>query len=195
MGKVKVRGKTGERLVPFVMSESYLKVWMSMHPAPEEDKPLFVGLCTKSYGNSLSYTMYRNIVKRAVAGAGIKKRITPHTFRHSRATHLASTLTESEMCHYLGWELGSDMPKIYVHLSGRDIDNAIYNKVYGLKTEDSKHQNNIKPVECPRCKESWPLRILAIGAGCRLRKKVFEIEKEENSLKNSSIRPQKKTSI
>ncbi|MDY1591175.1 MAG: tyrosine-type recombinase/integrase [Methanofastidiosum sp.] len=88
-----------------------------MHPAPEEDKPLFVGLCTKSYGNSLSYTMCRNIVKRAVAGAGIKKRITPHTFRHSRATHLASTLTESEMCHHLGWELGSDMPKIYVHLS------------------------------------------------------------------------------
>lgn len=31
-GKVKVRGKTGERLVPFVISESYLKVWMEMHP-------------------------------------------------------------------------------------------------------------------------------------------------------------------
>lgn len=27
-GKVKVRGKTGERLVPFVISESYLKIWM-----------------------------------------------------------------------------------------------------------------------------------------------------------------------
>ena len=184
-GKVKVRGKTGERLVPFVMSESYLKIWMSMHPLPEEDRPLFVGLCTKSYGNSLTYTMYRNIVKRAVTDAGIKKRITPHTFRHSRATHLASTLTESEMCHYLGWELGSDMPKIYVHLSGRDIDNAIYNKVYGLKTEDSKHQNNIKPVECPRCKESCgPTSEYCYRCGMPLKEdKVFGIEKEENSIK------------
>lgn len=180
-GKVKVRGKTGERLVPFVISESYLKIWMGMHPCPGEDNSLFVSLSPRSYGKPLYYEIYNHIVKAAVNGAGIKKRISPHTLRHSRATHLASMLTESEMCHYLGWQLGSDMPRIYVHLSGRDIDNAIYSKVYGLDTGDKKEEN-IMPVICPRCKENCgPASEYCYRCGMSLKEeKVLNMEKMGN---------------
>jgi len=187
-GKVKVRGKTGERLVPFVISESFLKNWMQMHPCPKEDNSLFVSLSPRSYGKPLYYEMYNHIVKAAVNDAGIKKRISPHTLRHSRATHLASMLTESEMCHYLGWQLGSDMPRIYVHLSGRDIDNAIYNKVYGLDTGDKKEEN-IKPVMCPRCKGNCgPTSEFCYRCGMPLKEEmILKNEKTESEIRNDYL--------
>ena len=184
-GKVKVSGKTGERLVPFVFSESYIKNWMQMHPCPGEDTDLFVGLGMRNYGKSLYYDVYSLVLKKAVKNAGLKKKITPHLLRHARATHLASKLTESEMCHYLGWQMGSDMPRIYVHLSGRDIDKAIYNKVYGFETDEKKEKESLKPLICPRCKENCgPTSEFCYRCGMSLEEdKIFEMEKHEKELK------------
>ena len=184
-GKVKVSGKTGERLVPFVFSESYIKNWMQMHPCPGEDTDLFVGLGMRNYGKSLYYDVYSLVLKKAVKNAGLKKKITPHLLRHARATHLASKLTESEMCHYLGWQMGSDMPRIYVHLSGRDIDRAIYNKVYGFETDEKKEKESLKPLICPRCKENCgPTSEYCYRCGMTLEEdKIFEMEKHAKELK------------
>jgi len=184
-GKVKVSGKTGERLVPFVFSESYIKNWMQMHPCPGDDTDLFVGLGMRNYGKPLYYDVYSLVLKKAVKNAGLKKKITPHLLRHARATHLASKLTESEMCHYLGWQMGSDMPRIYVHLSGRDIDKAIYNKVYGFETDEKKEKESLKPLICPRCKENCgPTSEYCYRCGMTLEEdKIFEMEKHEKELK------------
>jgi len=124
-------------------------------------------------------------LKKAVKNAGLKKKITPHLLRHARATHLASKLTESEMCHYLGWQMGSDMPRIYVHLSGRDIDKAIYNKVYGFETDEKKEKESLKPLICPRCKENCgPTSEYCYRCGMTLEEdKIFEMEKHEKELK------------
>ncbi|MFN3621454.1 MAG: zinc ribbon domain-containing protein [Nitrososphaerales archaeon] len=72
--------------------------------------------------------------------------------RHSRATFLASKLTEAQMNQVFGWRQGSDMPSIYVHLSGRDVDDAILG-VYGLKKAEVV-EPKLKPKMCPRCKMS-----------------------------------------
>ena len=64
-GKVRVRGKTGERLVPFVFSESYLKNWMQMHPRRNENSHLFISLGPTSYGNLL-YERFNLILKNVV---------------------------------------------------------------------------------------------------------------------------------
>ena len=40
-------------------------------------------------------------------------------------------MTEAQLCGWFGWEQGSDIPAGYVHLSGRDIDNAYYT-MHGL---------------------------------------------------------------
>ena len=188
-GKVKVRGKTGERLVPFVMAEPYIKNWVQMHPNPAHNEPLFVGTGNKNFGKPLFYESYQNIIKRAVKKSGIQKKVTPHIIRHTRATHLASKLTESEMCHYLGWQLGSDMPKVYVHLSGRDIDNAIYTKVYGLKIDDSNKDDSIKPVACPRCKENCgPSSEYCYRCGMPLKEeKIFHMERTAIDLRKEFL--------
>ena len=188
-GKVKVRGKTGERLVPFVMAGPYIKNWVQMYPNPHPDEPLFIGTGNRNYRKPLYYESYMNIIKRAIKNSGIEKKVTPHIIRHTRATHLASKLTESEMCHYLGWQLGSDMPKVYVHLSGRDIDNAIYSKVYGLKIENRDKDDSIKPVACPRCKESCgPSSEYCYRCGMPLKEeKIFKMESNSIELRKEFL--------
>ena len=93
------------------------------------------------------------------------------------------------MCHYLGWQLGSEMPNDYVHLSGRDIYKAIYSKVYGIKTEESMDDGNIRPVVCPRCRENCgPTSEYCYRCGMPLKEeKVFEMEKKNRILREEFI--------
>ena len=65
------------------------------------------------------------IVKEYAENTKINKKVYTYIFRHSRATHLAKYLTEQQMKIYLGWSMSSKMVAVYVHLSGRDIDNKV----------------------------------------------------------------------
>jgi len=69
-------------------------------------------------------------IKKIAKRAGIKKRIYPHLFRHTRATRLLSELSESIGAKYLGWVPGSNMVRIYVHLANEDVEEAIL-KMHG----------------------------------------------------------------
>ena len=92
------------------------------------------------------------IVNKRARQAGIKKRVHPHLFRHTRATHLANSLTEAQMREFFGWTKRSEIPAVYVHLSGRDIDQALL-KHYGVKAAEEKQGEEVlKLAECPRCK-------------------------------------------
>ena len=102
----------------------------------------------------MSYPALAKILKTATKRVGLKKRVTPHLLRHSRATFLASRLTEAQMNQIFGWKQGSEMPSIYVHLSGRDLDDAILG-VYGLK-KTGEEQPKLTPKICPRCNQSNP---------------------------------------
>jgi ribosomal protein S27AE len=53
------------------------------------------------------------------------------------------------MKQYLGWVQGSNMAAIYVHLSGRDVDDALL-KMHGIVT-DEKKDVQMSPKKCPRC--------------------------------------------
>lgn len=148
---IKVQGKTGERRVRLVTSASLLAKWMEMHPGREnKEASLWVNLSTNYKKEGVTYQGIAQNIKRIARKAGVKKRITPHLFRHSRATHLAGDLTEAEMDEYFGWVQGSDMPATYVHLSGRDVDDKIL-QIHGLKPRGKEKQDEMRPVECPRC--------------------------------------------
>jgi integrase/recombinase XerD len=83
--------------------------------------------------------------------ASILKAVNPHNFRHGRATHLANHLTEGQMNEYMGWVRGSEMPSTYVHLSGRDVDQALLrlNNITVSEKEDWEKGFWLK--KCPRC--------------------------------------------
>lgn len=147
-----VSGKTGDRRIRLIEASSYLAKWISSHPFRDNpESPLWIKLCLKS-AQAITYTAFTKILKELAVKADIKKRIHPHLFRHSRATKLANYLTEAQMKEIFGWTQASDMASIYVHLSGRDTDEAIL-KLHGLK----KDAKEVKPKICPRCKHSNPI--------------------------------------
>lgn len=159
--QVILSGKKGTRRVRLWISCPYLISWMNIHPLKDDpDSPLWTEYKMSKRQEkekiiyerkAVNYRAAVMVLRRAAQKAGIKKRIHPHLFRHSRATYLAKHLTEAQMKEVFGWTQGSEMASIYVHLSGRDVDEALL-KVYGVKKdEDKKDESILKPKECPRC--------------------------------------------
>jgi len=146
------KGKTGPRVIPIIYSASYLRQWVEGHPTKGKSDPLFCSL--QEPFAQFSFSGLSHLMRVLQERTGIKKDIYPHLFRHSRASHLANKFTEQQLKQFLGWTAGSNMAAVYVHLSQRDIQDAVL-KAYGIesKTEDN---NKFKVSKCPRCKEINP---------------------------------------
>lgn len=153
---IRVNGKTGQRRLRLIISVPYLSVWFNSHPLRlDRNGHLWVSLNKRKnpaeYQRITEFSI-RRILKTAAKKAEVQKRINPHSFRHSRATHLATFLTEQELKVYMGWTAASKMASVYVHLSGRDIDRAVL-KANGIEVdENGNNKPKMAVVSCPRCK-------------------------------------------
>lgn len=146
-----VNGKTGARKVRLIVSTPYLANWLEHHPYKHDNEsPLWIAIGNKKKDIYVNYPTARAIFKRLFKKTGIQKRSNPHLFRHSRATFLASHLTEFQMNQYLGWIQGSKMPHTYVHMSGKEVDNAIL-AMNKIKTEKKTNETILQSQKCPRC--------------------------------------------
>lgn len=143
-----VTGKTGSRRVRLMPSVAALANWINHHPQKTEPQaPLWVEVKGKNH-DALTYSYTRLLLKRLFAEAGIRKRSNPHLFRHSRATFYAASLPESLLKEQFGWTQSSKMVGTYVHLSGKNVDDALA-EMYGGKKEKRQPALTIKI--CPRC--------------------------------------------
>ena len=149
-----VTGKTGYRKVRVVgNSISYLREWQNAHPLRDDPNAwFFCGIESENRGKKLEHANVYKFMRKGLHDAKIERRIYPHLFRHTRATILASRVTEAPLEAQMGWVHGSRMTQTYVHLSGRDQDNAIL-KAYGIAVKEEKPIESQKPSLCPRCKE------------------------------------------
>ncbi|MBI2076272.1 MAG: site-specific integrase [Candidatus Aenigmarchaeota archaeon] len=176
---IHVSGKTGDRRVRLIASSPSLWSWVSIHP--EKDNPdafLWLGIGTKNKNKMMSYGAIAMMLKNLGEKAGIKKKIHPHLFRHSRATELANKLTEAQLKEIFGWTQRSSQAATYVHLSGRDVDNALLN-VYGIKKEETeKEKSKLKPKVCIRCRMQNPATVDFCGR-CGL---ILDEKKREREL-------------
>jgi integrase/recombinase XerD len=145
--RITVNGKTGMRKILVIKSTPYLQAWINSHPLRDNlEEPLWV-----NYRNTiLSYSMICGILKKCAKNAGIRKRVYPHLLRHSRATLMAKSMAEAPMKHYLGWAQSSKMAGVYIHLSGKDTDEAILAS-NGIKIEKDEVESPLKPKKCLRC--------------------------------------------
>ena len=148
--KITVTGKTGSRTLLLIESVPYLTQWLEHHPLKnQKDAPLWVNT-ERPYGG-LHVGHVSRIIRELGKRSGIQKPIHPHSFRHARATYLARFLSDSQMKTYFGWSPNSNMCAVYVHLSGRDNDEAVLRSA-GIKTEDTVEQSPLLEKECPRCR-------------------------------------------
>ena len=175
---VLVDGKTGQRRVRLILSAPKLMQWVENHPLRNDpEAPLWLTHGTRNRNGPLGYTTACQTLREMAVRAGIRKRIYPHLFRHSRSTHMANVLTEAQMEGYFGWIPGSRMPSIYVHLSGRDVDGAIL-RANGIAVEGTPVSEQLRAATCPRCgKASSPdAKFCSICGMCLDEKTAVEVD-------------------
>ncbi|MEM0195771.1 MAG: tyrosine-type recombinase/integrase, partial [Thermoplasmatales archaeon] len=151
---ISVFGKTGSRKVRVIgNSVAYVREWQNSHP--DKNNPnawFFCGIADNIRGRQLTHADVYKMLKQTKVRAGIERRIHPHLFRHTRATLLASRVTEAPLEAQMGWVHGSKMSQTYVHLSMRDQDRAIL-KAYGIELKEERNIETEQPIKCPRCGE------------------------------------------
>lgn len=185
---LRVTGKTGDRRVRIISSAPMLASWINIHPkAKDSDAMLWHSSWGKKHNGvkCLSHGTVYELIRELAVKAGIKKKVHPHLFRHSRATALAGKLTEAQMKEYFGWVQGSDMAATYVHLSGRDVDNALL-KLQGLVKEENEEEEKLKVKCCQRCKEpNSPISKFCTRCGLPLDQEfIAVVEKERQNSDN-----------
>lgn len=147
--RILVDGKTGMRRIRLINSAPYLVEWLNSHPhSGDPEAPLWVSL-EQNGGEQLTHRYIMKMLRSVAKRAKVKKPVNPHNFRHSRATFMAQHLTEALMKEYFGWVQDSRMAARYIHLSGKQVDDAIL-KLHGLKKEEQE-EHLLKREPCPRC--------------------------------------------
>lgn len=117
-GFIKVQGKgSKERLVPIgdMASDAimaYLEVRKNFPYDRNNDDVLFLN----RYGKSLSRVSMFKTVKTAVLLAGIRKEVSPHTFRHSFATHLVENGADLRVVQEMLGHENITTTEIYTHI-------------------------------------------------------------------------------
>ncbi len=155
---IMVKGKTGQRRIPLIASTGFLANWINIHPYKNDpDSSLWIALRESHHmtKHSINSRTIKDILQNAAKKSGIKKRVNPHSFRHARATDLAKKLTEAQLKQFFGWVQSSRMASQYVHLSGRDLDNAVL-KIYGIENKEEDNKIKITNKNCYRCQTSNP---------------------------------------
>lgn len=150
---VVVSGKTGSRRVRLLDSVPDLTSWLNQHPDRNNPElPLWTNIGSH-IGMGLGFNGLHIILNKYGKRAKLNKKIYPHLLRHSRLTHLAGDgFTEAELRIIAGWSADSQMPKVYIHLSGADVDRKQLEKAGKLINEKS-NGDKTKPKTCAVCDE------------------------------------------
>ena len=127
-GFVRVIGKGDrERLVPVGdvalawlrrYADEVRPAWLAIaHVQPDRGGPVFLS----RRGRRLARQQAWSIVKRAAAAAGLDERVSPHTFRHSFATHLLEGGADLRIVQELLGHATISTTQLYTHLTGERI--------------------------------------------------------------------------
>lgn len=126
---VKVDGKGNkERMIPLSKQaktelKNYFKFYRDYLDIPEENQDtLFVN----KHGRPLSRVMVFNIIKELAKRAGITKKISPHTFRHSFASALVQGGADLRAVQDMLGHESILTTEIYTHLDNHYLKETIY---------------------------------------------------------------------
>ncbi|QOI97340.1 MAG: site-specific tyrosine recombinase XerD [Flammeovirgaceae bacterium] len=122
IGFLRVIGKGNkERLVPMGRdAQKYLKIYIEEirgkypHKTPQKGSESFVFL--NRHGKKLTRVMVFTVIKNLASAIGLKKNISPHTFRHSFATHLIEGGADLRAVQEMLGHESITTTEIYTHL-------------------------------------------------------------------------------
>ncbi|RZW44658.1 MAG: site-specific tyrosine recombinase XerD [Flavobacteriaceae bacterium] len=128
-GFIKVTGKGNkQRFVPIATSTyKYINMYKNevrIHIPVQKDYEDTLFLNRR--GKQLTRAMIFTIVKQQAEKAGIKKTISPHTFRHSFATHLLENGADLRSIQLMLGHESITTTEIYMHVDNRHLKDVIH---------------------------------------------------------------------
>ena len=126
-GYMRILGKgSKQRLVPISPeADKQLGYWLEdrrkLDIKPEATDIVFLN----HYGRQLTRAMIFTIVKRLALAADIRKTISPHTLRHSFATHLLQNGADLRIIQQLLGHESIVTTEIYTHINIQDLREAV----------------------------------------------------------------------
>ena len=126
-GYMLIQGKGSEqRLVPISPeAEKWFGFWMQDR-AHWDIKPEYTDIAfLNRYGRQLTRAMVFTIIKDLTRKAGIQKTVSPHTLRHSFATHLLQNGADLRIIQQLLGHENITTTEIYTHVDIQDLRKAI----------------------------------------------------------------------
>ena len=126
-GYMRITGKGNkQRLVPIsIEAIKWFQFWITdrnkLNIKPEASDIAFLN----RYGRQLTRAMIFTIIKQLATAAGITKNISPHTLRHSFATHLLQNGADLRIIQQLLGHESISTTEIYTHVDIHDLREAI----------------------------------------------------------------------
>jgi len=149
-GRLNLYGKKGGRSIFILESVKDLTEYLKTRQKDDPAAPLFILHEAKSNVKPLNHSAIARMLEEMQKRAGITKHVHAYLFRHSRASYLASRgLNEATLCSIFGWEIGSKQVRVYIHLSGKQVEDA-YKSLYGIVKPEMSYE---KKQKCQICGE------------------------------------------
>ncbi len=123
-GYIKVSGKGDkERIVPVgkPAREALLRYYKERQRLIDKGKTKETAVFLNRFGRPLSVRGVRNVVKKHVEALAMNNRVSPHTLRHSFATHLLNQGADLRSVQELLGHVQLSTTQIYTHLTKDDI--------------------------------------------------------------------------
>ncbi|MEZ4922798.1 MAG: tyrosine-type recombinase/integrase [Crocinitomicaceae bacterium] len=138
--QITIRNAKGRKDRYVVLSQSFIPLMANYLQTYKPDTYFIEGQSGLPY----SAESIRAVLKRSCKAAGIKKQVTPHTLRHSFATHLLENGTDLRYIQELLGHAKPETTMIYTHVTKKDllnIQSPLDQIVQELKNPDKSNQN------------------------------------------------------
>ncbi|MHC1604966.1 MAG: site-specific tyrosine recombinase/integron integrase [Candidatus Methanofastidiosia archaeon] len=127
--RINVRqGKGGKDRITYIDSDTLHLLSMYLKQRNDKEKALFIN----KYEKRISVRSVERIIKKMAKKANIDKKVTPHTLRHSFATHLLQNKANIVVIKDLLGHSNLSTTQIYTNLTN-EYREEIYKKSYPLK--------------------------------------------------------------
>lgn len=147
-GYVRVLGKgSKERLVPVTdIALESISNYLDTRPQAKGEEPLFLG----SKGGRLSGEGLAQIVKKSAVDSRVARKVTPHSLRHSFATHLLNNGCDLKSLQEMLGHKSLAATQVYTHVSLERLK-KVYNAAHPESEvkndfDRNRHRRNIRKV-------------------------------------------------
>lgn len=144
-----VLGKGGKRRIVFLSEEARDALQKYLNKREDKDEAVFIRVVTvrkedqEKETQRLTTRQVERIVKEAASKAGIVKKVTPHTLRHSFATDILRGGADIRSVQHLLGHANVTTTQVYTHVTDDHLK-EIHQKFHNKKEEESSESKSQK---------------------------------------------------